>query len=368
MKPLHTTYRYFDKTIKWSFDFEDQNIPAGVDFSYLLGFFPIEAPYISNIKIDENYREYINNVLPHIKWISPQPFSNSLGLAPFWYYQSLPEDHYHELSSKKNWFAFLERLKILKHSVHILKNIDDLKLILEIQKNENKSWLIKSFQGFSGKSHFVLNSKKWKEAKIQEQVSHWIFPLIAEEYFSRETDFSIFISPYKNFELIYKNEVDQHFQYRGTLIERSVMNHIPDFLKNYHVEDQEILNFAKNFDSIKKNLANYVREVSSSVIWGGSMDSFIYREEDKKQNFIHPGCEFNFRKTMGLVSYLIWKYVANSCAKMKLVFLPRKNPFSLIHGPDDYYQESMKRFTQENLLMLTPYGVSPKIEIEMQIN
>ncbi len=121
--------------------------------------------------------------------------------------------------------------------------------------------------------------------------------LIVEPLLERKFDFSHFVFP-DGTSICYENLVDERFQYRGTLFSSTKDFTSKSLSFRDKVSPEKWLEFLSRLEVIKQHYGD-------PSPYGYSVDSFVF-EEDGEFN-IHPLCEVNARRTMGLVAYELVK-------------------------------------------------------------
>ena len=121
-----------------------------------------------------------------------------------------------------------------------------------------------------------------------------IGPVIIEPWFNRIYDFSQYV--FSDGKIIaYQNQVDEKFQYKGTIFNN---------LKSSCLQD---LSF---YDQVSEDKWDLFRSQTQDIIdfysehpneYGYSIDSFIFEEEGELK--IRVMSEINYRRTMGRVTY-----------------------------------------------------------------
>jgi hypothetical protein len=163
--------------------------------------------------------------------------------------------------------------------------------------------------------------------------------IVVEPFLDRIHDFSQYVFPDGKI-ITYENIVDAHYQYKGT--------YFPDLNHPY----PENLSFfsditTENWLEFKKDLKRFMELLDSEgAISGYSLDSFVYREGG--QHKIRSVCEINYRKTMGLIAWLLSKKYASS-QKSSMLVLAKK----MVR--ENIFQSTLARSRQvENCLYLSP--------------
>jgi hypothetical protein len=358
MKTLHATSRQdqiISKYYVWNFDQDFVGKRPSFDLSYLLGFIlPSNSAYQSAVIGINAYQEFLDQLDLKLSWQAP---GRELVFRPipFWYYQSISREQYHQLNSKVAWNLFLNDLK-LRDGKNIFDSADE---VIKHLKAQDRSWLFKSDQGFSGKGHSVLGPDG-----PFDQLANFAFPVVGEPLEKRVDDFSIFLSPYKKLKIFYRNMIDQRFQYKGTVIKSTLINDGNAFLESLGLSNEASQRFLTTLKLIESRLPGFVSKMAPNTVWGGSIDSFTYENGGRLQ--AHPGCEFNFRRTMGLVSYLLWRHAFYQPAQMMMKLESWDQlPLNVRKNESEYYQYFLDRFRQEGTFTLTPYNFRPIVTFSL---
>lgn len=181
----------------------------------------------------------------------------------------------------------------------VIKNEDDLTKI-----NTNKDLLLKDPYGMSGQKFQLL--KCGTSLKERQEVVRKILknhPIIIEPYFNRRFDFSQYLFPDGKL-IAYQNEVDEKFQYKGTVFNCVQSACLKDLSFYSLINEDKWAHFRHQTQQIVDFYSLYPNEL------GYSIDSFIY-EENGELN-IRVMSEINYRRTMGRMTYeLSQKYAAN---------------------------------------------------------
>jgi len=120
--------------------------------------------------------------------------------------------------------------------------------------------------------------------------------LILEPLLKRKNDFSHFVFE-DNTSIAYENIVDERFQYRGTIFQ----NHFESTIENLSFYHE-----VKDWSEFRIALPVIINHMRSLGAQGGfSIDSFTYLQDDQQK--IRILSEVNYRKTMGLLAYLLSK-------------------------------------------------------------
>lgn len=149
-------------------------------------------------------------------------------------------------------------------------------------------YLVKDPFNMSGKGIIPVHPEK--ELVLPASLSG---ELIVEPHLDRKHDFSHFVFPDGRM-ICYENLVDERFQYRGTLF--SDLENFTHNSLSFHdkVSPQKWEEFSERLEVIRKHYGD-------PSPYGFSVDSFLF--EKNGELVIHPLCEVNARRTMGLVAY-----------------------------------------------------------------
>ncbi len=182
------------------------------------------------------------------------------------------------------------------------------------------NYLYKYPKAFSGMGHFVYakDQKKIENLLTQGEV------LIQEKLHQRTMDFSTLVEGGKLL-CQYENLVDDHFQYKGTIIRSDFQ--LPEKIKtDFGFWLEKILIYTQKYKGIM------------------SIDSYLY--DDGAGEKLFPVCELNVRKTMGYVAFKLKEKYFNDMPIMKMLLVNKKETrYS--------YQEIKNRF-QDNVFLLSP--------------
>jgi hypothetical protein len=242
----------------------------------------------------------------------------------------------------ENWWGQLKNLPLewtLNSKEFVVPFSPDTQLITSMKDlvlSPGKTYLAKSPYGMSGQNFLTFTSSDLKE------VSHFLEKcrkLIIEPLYKRVHDFSHYV--FSDGQIIcYQNLVDHHFQYKGTLFKNLLspdLNNLK-FYQELQLPDWE--EFEKDFRSI----VDAVHEAGG--VNGFSVDSFTYLEDGKLE--IRTASEINYRKTMGLMAWLLSRKYFNDMSWSLFVLgksLGRPDAFS-------YVDEQLK--TLKDCIHLSP--------------
>ena len=287
MKPLKVNADYEVEL------FHQKLAPPAINQSIeFLLFFLESRPLFSEKKYSSEYLHYVEKLTGHAPQIvNKGPFEN--------YWGSLKN-----IEVEKWWNSKLTSTELIIQNgwctdTHIIRSEDDLKKI-----NANKDSLLKDPYGMSGQKFQLIKSETSLEQR-QEVVRKTIrnHPIIIEPYFNRLFDFSQYFFP--NGKIIaYQNEVDEKFQYKGTVF-NCVQSACLDDLSFYPLIRED--KWAQFRDATQQIIEFYSLHPNEL---GYSIDSFIH-EENGELN-IRVMSEINYRRTMGRMTYeLSQRFAAN---------------------------------------------------------
>ena len=264
--------------------------------------FIVNADYESQLYHHKDYPKWRLTIEFFFLWIEPKCFlssthsyspedihflTRSIGVEPLISLKT-------QLHNQIYWWGKLEN-KDLERKINSRLFIFDEAKRLELLPNEsiiiNNDFELKQLPG-----HYILKTEGSMSGKgiIKKELSYkknMIFPLIAEPLFHRKKDFSCYVFNSENKIIFYQNEVDDHFQFRGTFLGEGKISELMD-----HAQDEELL---ENFLSKVKGIHDYI--LNQGATGDFSIDSFIY--EKNKQLYLYGLTEINYRKTMGWVTW-----------------------------------------------------------------
>lgn len=141
--------------------------------------------------------------------------------------------------------------------------------------NAKNNFLYKCQQGVSGKGIYQVHQQKKILYELQKA------SLIEEPLLDRNLDISYLHLEHGG--IVYQNNVDEYFQYRGTTIGPLA---ISPFLQ-------------KKFLSVIESVKLFMQEHQATAPW--SLDAFTYLEKQVEK--LYGISEINYRKTMGYIAY-----------------------------------------------------------------
>jgi hypothetical protein len=244
----------------------------------------------------------------------------------------------------ENWWGSLSNLELERtiNSKEICLNFStDTQLITspeELRLEAGTPYLAKNPFGMSGQNFIVF--KKGEEHKLP------VKNLVVEPLFNRVNDFSHYVLP-KGERICYKNIVDHKFHYKGSVfcdLSQPTLESLP-FYKEISSKERE--KFSYEFENICQFLS--LRGVQE----GYSIDSFSYVSNNQK--ILRTLSEVNYRKTMGLVTWLLAK---KYCGKNNWAMMIIGKKLKMLNS-FDYIQKmidsiSWKADSQIGCLQLSP--------------
>ncbi len=269
-------------------------------------------------------KHYTQNFLDHVTRISGSvpSFSAEKDFENWWgSLKNIPLEK--KLNSKEFSARFTPGVQIISH-------------VSDLQLGEGQTYLAKNPYGMSGQNFlkFIKNQETELLPLLKKSKR-----LLVEPFLDRKKDFSHYVFSDGTF-IAYENLVDHHFQYKGTIFRNL---HAPSLesLSFYHeIDKSEWDQFETEFNSIREAMK---REGATG---GYSVDSFTFFEEGKLK--IRTCSEINYRKTMGLVAWLLSKkYANNGDSTMLLLGQSLK-----VSGSFELIEEKIKKI--EGCLQLSP--------------
>lgn len=226
--------------------------------------------------------------------------------------------------NKIKTLLYFKQLGILKHEINEITEIQEI----------TPDFLYKNPFSLSGMGHYEYPRDKNIISKLIQR-----HPLIKEEKLARIKDISTLVE--NNLIVsVYENDVDKHYQYRGTLISNDSL-----------LEQSQYQQYLAQI----KNVMNYVEDYNGVY----SIDSFYYKKDD--ETYLQPVTEFNMRKTMGYTAYyLSRKYFPNK-KFVKLLLLKNKKVVS-----DELSKKSLYLSPEENIFHVFLLGENSREEIEVE--
>lgn len=232
-----------------------------------LAFYLQDLPVLTDVSYDQNYLLKVEELTGR------KPHTVKKGHALNWWGPLTDLERERWLNSK-----------ITSTELSIAEGWTEAKIVTkaEAQKiRSEKEMIIKDPFGMSGRG-LVTNSPD-KEIHLPKALPEI---LIVEPKLNRKYDFSHFIFPDGRM-IRYENIVDEKFQYRGTIIDKTLS------FSSLVAESEW-----KKFETALKRIRDFYSNVQP---YGYSVDSFVY--EEKGELKIYPLCEINARRTMGSLAY-----------------------------------------------------------------
>lgn len=254
-------------------------------------------------------KNYNQNFISHVKSIS--------GITPRFSKQKQFENWWGSLSNIEIEKKINSKEFVSKYSVdsQIITSIDQLNI------SQEAKYLAKNPYGMSGQN-FLIFEKGQEELLIPFLKKSK--KLVIEPFFQRVKDFSHYLLPDGKM-ICYENLVDNFFQYKGTVF-RDLNS--PDVFHLSFFKDIE----RKEWDEFLSELNQIVIDLKNEgALCGYSIDSFTYLERNKIR--IRTISEVNYRKTMGLMTWLLTKKYASDYSWSMLVLgksLKFQNAFEYI--------------------------------------
>lgn len=235
------------------------------------------------------HREYPSKYLDHIhSQTGSRPVVVTSGDAEDWWGQSKPEDLMRSLNSKTEFLRWCQEHWPMQ--ARVCENLEAIRAcVLE------GTYLIKASDGMSGRGH-----QRVTPAELPQLIFRWKDPVVVEPLFRRTRDVSALWIAEENRFIYYANEIDQRFQWRGSLLHRPTVADPPSGTGDWSLRLEELQ-----------------RSVAARGYTGPfSVDAFFYGEEGNEH--FHPGSEMNPRKTMGWLAYQFAKEASAQWVKLAM--------------------------------------------------
>jgi hypothetical protein len=261
--------------------FENKSPPKVINQSLeFLALYLENRPLVTDKSYSEIFLQHVTNISGH-----RPSFSSGTDFENWWgSLKDIPLEK--KLNSKEFTAPFTP-------GVQIISDLSDLQLV------EGQTYLAKNPFGMSGQNFLKFTKEETTELLPLLKKSKL---LLIEPFLERKKDFSHYVFNDGTY-IAYENLVDDRFQYKGTIF-NNLNNPKMDSLSFYHeIERSEWDRFEKEFQSIREIMKN------EGANEGYSLDSFTYLENGKLK--IRTCSEINYRKTMGLVAWLLSKRYAN---------------------------------------------------------
>lgn len=272
--------------------FHQQIAPMAINQSIeFLLFFLSDKPLWSTKKYDPEYLDYVKSLT---------------GRAPLVIGEGPSENYWGLLKNRKTeqwWNSKITSSELLIQNgwcpdTYIINDEADL-----AEVRWDCSLLLKDPFGMSGQKFQLLPeemSLRERQSIIKKVLAFG--PVILEPWLNRKYDFSQYFFPSgKN--IAYQNQVDDKFQYKGTLFRHWPSASLEDLSFYSFIKEEEWASFRQRTQSIINFYSSQPNEC------GYSIDSFIY--EDQGHLKIRVMSEINYRRTMGRVAYELAKIFAD---------------------------------------------------------
>jgi hypothetical protein len=256
-------------------------------------------------------KHYSENFLQHVTKISGQrpTFSSGADFENWWgSLKNIPLEK--KLNSKEFTAPFTP-------GVQVISDLSELNL------REGQVYLAKNPFGMSGQNFLKFSKNETTELlTLLKKSKH----LLIEPFLDRKKDFSHYVFSDGTY-IAYENMVDDRFQYKGTIFNNLHDPHVRTLSFYNEIEKSEWDRFEKEFLAIREAMK---REGATE---GYSVDSFTYLENGKIK--IRTCSEINYRKTMGLVAWLLSKkYGKDNKSSMLVLTHSLKSTKSFQHIED----------------------------------
>ena len=281
------------KPISVNVDFEEVllgkparlSLRASVEF---LALWVQERPLFASRPYSEAYLKYVSANT------GQQASVTSQGESDDWWGETIHTELMRKLSSKtefKTWWQ--ARWPLEAHNCFSWQELDAI-----VQDGQ---WLIKKSDGMSGRGHQKVTREELP--RLRERLEKTLsLGVVAEPLYHRTRDISALWISEENRFIYYANLIDERFQWRGTILRHDCMSEVPEATQDWGV-----------------HLIALQKYVSGLGYQGPfSVDAFFYHTAAGEK--FHPGSEMNPRKTMGWVTYQLWK--KNKMASASLALVP----------------------------------------------
>lgn len=268
------------------------------ELEYFILWLENEALYTTK-RYDEKYLNFIQK-------FNPAALTNIKKNIKLWCSEIYNYNFQRKINSKVETTLFNIENDLAHSSTSIINDIAFLE----------DNYIYKEPYGVSGIGTWKF-SQKPKDIKL---------PLVKEKLLNRQLDFSTLVLP--EGDIIYLNEVDEYFQYKGTTIGINFSHY--DWYENY----------LNNVKLIK----NSFKELKPPF----SIDSFIYKENE--ENKLYSMSEINGRKTMGYCAYKLKEKYFSKYRYARLRLIPSRLIKNKVEHEDLFNQFEGK------LIPLAPFG------------
>ncbi len=261
------------------------SLRASVEF---LALWVQERPLFASRPYSETYLKYVS--VKKGKSVS----ATTQGEPDEWWGETVHTELMKKLSSKTEFQTWWQaRWPLEAHNCFSWK---DLEAIVQ-----DGQWLIKKSDGMSGRGHQKITREELPSLRARLEMTLNL-GVVVEPLYERTRDVSALWLSEENRFIYYANLIDERFQWRGTILNRDSMSEVPATTQSWGEHLVE--------------LQTYV----SGLGYHGpfSVDAFFYQSGTGEK--FHPGSEMNPRKTMGWVTYHLWK--KNKMASASLALVP----------------------------------------------
>lgn len=241
-------------------------------------------------------RNYPSSYLTYVQERSGQPVSvASQGVPEEWWGDTSQKELMRQLSSKTEFRTWWESRWPLE--ARNCFNWDELCATIQ-----DGVWLIKKSDGMSGRGHSKVTVAELPQLRerLEKSLGNGV---VVEPLYQRTRDLSaLWLDDEQQF-VYYANMIDERFQWRGSIMRRDCLHEAPEQTGEW-----------------SRHLGDLQKHVESLGYLGPfSVDAFFYQVGASEK--FHPGSEMNPRKTMGWVSYQLWK--KNKSPIVSLALIPR---------------------------------------------
>lgn len=241
----------------------------------------------------------------------------------------------------ENWWGELKDLQLERklNSKEFCTGFTGGKLVSDVSEialNDDRIYLAKNPHGMSGQN--IVSFRRNDTSQVAQSLKRF-GSVIIEPLLDRVYDFSHYVFP-DGTKICYENLVDQKFQYKGTLFTDLQSPHVESLRFYSEVSEGRWQQFLKDTETIICTYAN------AGAKQGFSIDSFLYREEGEL--FIRAMSEVNYRKTMGLIAWLLSKKFAEAGQWTLFILGRKKEKISF-----DQMKGDLKEVA-ENVILLSP--------------